>query len=165
MPMTLHQNYRNLKELLSHPEFQRGEHWHQTHFDANEQVIKEGESGTDIFVVLQGTLMVCTDVIVTESRHLQSGLCELFDGEEFALSCFFNDESHSATVKTLTPCKLAVIDSSKLRHFLETRPDIGYCILFHWIEKLLPRLRQDNRRISSIFSWGLKAHKIDVELE
>ena len=165
MPVNLHQNYRNLKELLNHPEFHQGEHWHETHFEANEQVIKEGESGTDIFVVLQGTFMVCTDVKVTESRHLQSGLCELFDGEEFALSCYFNDAPHSATVKTLTPCELAVIDSSKLKRFLETRPDIGYCILFNWIEKLLPRLRLDNRRMSSIFSWGLKAHKIDAELE
>ena len=109
--------------------------------------------------------MVCTDVKVNESRHLQSGLCELFDGEEFALSCFFDDEPHSATVKALTPCDLAVINSIKLKFFLETRPDIGYRIVFHWIEQLLPRLRQDNKRIASIFSWGLKIHKIDVELE
>ena len=90
-----------------------------------------------------------------------SGLCELFDGEEFAHSCFFDDEPHCATVKTVSSCQLAVIDAAKLKQFLDLHPEIGFLLLFHWMKIILPRLRQSNKRFSSLFSWGLKAHQID----
>jgi CRP/FNR family transcriptional regulator, cyclic AMP receptor protein len=160
----MNMNIQSLKDLLSHPEFLEGEHWRKAHYNANNLVIVEGEVNKDIFVVLQGALMVCTDVELSENRHMLSGLCELFDGEEFAQSCFFDDEPHCATVKTLTESDLAVIDAGKLKLFLNQHPDIGYQILYHWIEQLLPRFRKSNKRISSLFSWGLKAHKIDQEM-
>jgi len=127
-------------------------------------VIREGERNHEVYVVLSGSLMVCTDVEVSGSVHLSSGLCELFDGEEFALSCFFDDQPHSASVKTLSECELAVVDAGKLKVFLNQHPDLGYQILFHWLQCLLPRLRMDNRRIATLLGWGLKAHRIDGEL-
>ena len=155
--------YTNLSQLLGHPEFREGIFWHKARYGPNEAIITEGSTGRDIFVVLEGTLMVCTDVQISESRHMNSGLCELFNGEEFAHSCFFDGEPHCATVKTLTSCELAVVSAPRLRSFLDSHPDIGYRILNNWVKRLLPRLRQDNKRISTLFSWGLKAHKIDVD--
>lgn len=156
--------YQTLKQLLDHPEFLEGRYWCRTRFAAGQLVIREGERNSEIYVVLNGSLMVCTDVMVSESLHLSSGLCELFDGEEFALSCFFDDQPHSATVKALTGCELAVVDAGRLKVFLNQHPDLGYRILFHWLHCLLPRLRMDNRRIATLLSWGLKAHRIDGEL-
>ena len=157
-------DFRSLKDLLLHPDFLEGEHWRQAHYDAHELIIVEGEVNKDIYVVLKGSLMVCTDVKLSESRHITSGLCELFDGEEFAQSCFFDDEPHCASVKALSDSELAVIDAKKLKLFLNQHPHIGYQILYHWVEMLLPRFRKSNQRISSLFSWGLKAHKIDHEI-
>ena len=157
-------HYRSLKDLLDHPQFIEGDAWRRAQFDTNEVVIVEGENNNEIYVVLNGKLMVCTDVKISENRHMLSGLCELFDGEEFAHSCFFNDEPHSATVKAMTTCELAVIDARKLKLFLDKNPDIGYQVLYHWLELLLPQFRQGNKRISNLFSWGLKAHKIDQEI-
>ncbi len=157
--------YHSLKDLLEHPGFREGEHWRRWSLGAHQIVFKEGERGSEIYVVLSGTLMVCTDVALDAAHHLQPGICELFDGEEFAQSCFFDDKPHCATVKTLTPCELAAIDAARLKDFLDQRPEIGYRILSHWIEHLIPRLRQSNKRISSLFGWGLKAHKIDADLQ
>jgi len=157
--------YRNLKELLDHPGFGEGDAWRRVSYDANKFVIIEGENSKNIYVVLSGTLMVCTDVMVSESTHMRPGLCELFGGEEFALSCFFDNDPHCATVKTLTACNLAVIDAVKLNSFLESNPAIGYRILYHWIESLLPCLRRSNKRINSLFTWGLKVHGIDQVLD
>lgn len=162
--MAINNDFRSLKDLLSHPEFLEGDYWRQARFNAHEMIIVEGEVNKDIYVVLKGSLMVCTDVQLSENRHMLSGLCELFDGEEFAQSCFFDDEPHCATVKALSDCELAVIDAGKLKHFLNQHSDIGYQILYHWVEMLLPRFRTSNQRISSLFSWGLKAHKIDQEM-
>ncbi|MGZ8897927.1 MAG: Crp/Fnr family transcriptional regulator [Halobacteriota archaeon] len=151
----------SLTTLLDHPEFLEGKFWNRKNYDADQFVFLEGETGREIYVILNGKVSVCTQVKVSEDSHIMSGLCELFDGEEFAHSCFFDDEPHSATVKTVSPCQLAIIDVAKLKQFLDDHPDIGFLLLFHWMKIILPRLRQSNKRFSSLFSWGLKAHQID----
>ena len=152
----------SLTTLLDHPEFLEDEFWYRKNYDADQLVILEGETGKEIYVILNGKVSVCTQVNVSEDRHIISGLCELFDGEEFAHSCFFDDEPHSATVKTVCSCQLAVINAAKLKIFLGEHPDIGFLVLFHWMKTILPRLRQSNKRFSSLFSWGIKAHQIDT---
>jgi CRP/FNR family transcriptional regulator, cyclic AMP receptor protein len=152
----------SLRMLLNHPEFIENECWYRKNYDKDQLVILEGETGNEIYVILNGNVSVCTQVKVSEDRHISSGLCELFDGEEFAHSCFFDDEPHSATIKTVSPCELAVIDAAKLKTFLGEHPDIGFLVLFHWMKMILPRLRQSNRRFTSLFSWGIKAHQIDT---
>ena len=157
--------YHNLKDLLDHPEFQEGLYWFRARYGQGEVILQEGERSQGIYVVLAGSVMVCTDVEVSDSVRLKSGLCELFQGEEFGLSCFFDDKPHSATVKSLDSCELAVIDPGKLKVFLRRYPEIGYQVLFHWMRCLLPRLRADNRRISTLLGWGLKAYRIDADLD
>ena len=162
--MTENISYRTLKDLLAHPEFSEGEIWNQKHYEKNELVIVEGETNNEIYAVISGKLSVCTDVQISENRKMLSGLCELLDGEEFAHSCFFDNEPHSATVKAVTACELAVIDADKLKQFLDNHPEIGYQVMTHWMGLLLPRLRQGNKRFTSLFSWGLKAHKLDSKV-
>ena len=154
----------SLKSLLEHPQFVEGEFWVRKHYQPEELVIVEGEKGNEIYVVLSGKVSVCTHVKISKDRHMLSGLCELFDGEEFSHACFFDDEPHSATVKAIDPCELAVINAEKLKHFLETHSELGFRLLFHWIKIILPRIRQGNKRFSSMFSWGLKAHQIDSDI-
>jgi CRP/FNR family transcriptional regulator, cyclic AMP receptor protein len=162
--MTAAHHYHSLKSLLNHPGFHEGENWHKKTFEAEELVILEGENGHEIYAILSGKVSVCTQVQISESRNMLSGLCELFDGEEFAHSCFFDDEPHSASVKTITSCELAVIDAAKLKIFLQDHPEIGFNLLYYWITMMLPRIRQGNKRFASLFSWGLKAHQLDVSL-
>lgn len=151
----------SLRSLLDHPEFIENEFWTRKNFQENQLIIVEGETGNDIYVILTGKVSVCNNVKISEDRQMLSGLCELFEGQEFAYSCFFDDEPHSASVKTITPCEMAMIDATKLKQFLDSHPEIGFHLLFHWITILLPRLRQSNKRISSLFSWGLKVYQID----
>jgi len=150
-----------LRSLLDHAEFVEGQHWYRKNYDADQMVFLEGSKGKEMYVILSGKVSVCTRVVIDENKQMMSGLCELFDGDEFAHSCFFDDIPHSATVKTITPCHLAVIDAIKLKQFLDDNTEIGYRMLTHWIHSLLPRIREGNKRLSSLFSWGLKAHDMD----
>jgi CRP-like cAMP-binding protein len=150
-----------LKTLLVHPAFSEGEYWSIKDYAADQIVFEEGGKGKEMYVILSGVVSVCTNVEISENRRMRSGICELFDGDEFAHSCFFDDEPHSATIKTVSPCQLAVIDALKLKSFLDKHPEIGYQLLTHWMKLILPRIRQGNKRLSSLFSWGLKAHDID----
>ncbi|MGR8932564.1 MAG: cyclic nucleotide-binding domain-containing protein [Gammaproteobacteria bacterium] len=151
----------SLRALLDHSEFVEGHYWYRKNYDANQIVFLEGSKGKEMFVILNGKVSVCTRVVIDENKQIMSGLCELFDGDEFAHSCFFDDIPHSATVKTIAPCHMAVIDAIKLKEFLDSNTEIGYRILTHWIHNLLPRIREGNKRLSSLFSWGLKAHDMD----
>jgi len=150
-----------LRSLLDHSEFVEGRYWYRKNYDADQIVFLEGSKGKEMYVILSGKVSVCTRVAVGQNKQMMSGLCELFDGDEFAHSCFFDDVPHSATVKTITPCHLAVVDAIKLKQFLDNNTEIGYRILTHWIHSLLPRIREGNQRLSSLFSWGLKAHDMD----
>lgn len=161
MPETHH--YSTLKDLLSHPEFVENINWQRKQYDTNQEVIVEGEALQQIYLILTGTLMVCTGIEVSGGSRISPGLCELSEGEEFGHFCFFDDQPQCATVKATSPCKLVVIDAEKLKIFFNDHPEIGYSIIQHWMKMLLPRLRQGNKRIASLFSWGLKAHKIDKE--
>ncbi|MGR8981660.1 MAG: cyclic nucleotide-binding domain-containing protein [Gammaproteobacteria bacterium] len=154
----------SLKSLLDHPEFTEGEFWHRENFEADRYVFLEGENGNEIYVILDGQVAVCTHVKISDNRQIHPGLCELFEGEEFAHFCFFDDEPHCASVKTISPCQLACIDSAKLKGFLDDHPDIGFQLLCHWMKTVIPWLRQSNKRFSTLLSWGLKAHQIDSNL-
>lgn len=154
----------SLKKLLDHPEFNEGEFWSRSHYKPEQLVIVEGEIGKEIYVIINGKVSVCTDVKISDNRHILSGICELFDGEEFAHSCFFDDEPHSATIKTISECELAVIDANQLKAFLAHHPEIGFSLLYHWAKLMLPMIRQGNKRFSNLFSWGLKAHQLDSKI-
>jgi CRP-like cAMP-binding protein len=156
--------YLTLKDLLGHPEFIENKNWWRKKFDTNQTVIVEGDALQLIYVILTGTLMVCTDIEITGGSRISPGLCELSEGEEFGHFCFFDDQPQCATVKATSACELAIVDADKLKIFFNDHPEIGYSVIQHWMKMLLPRLRQGNKRIASLFSWGLKAHHIDKEL-
>ncbi len=162
--MSNQQQYQTLKSLLSHNEFKENIHWKIKHLSANQTVIVEGESHQQIFVVLEGCLMVSGDIEISDRKRISPGLYKLKEGEEFGHFCFFDDHPHCATVKTLSACKLAIVDVTKLKFFFEKHPEIGYLIVQSWMTALLPRLREGNKRIVNLLGWGLKAHNIDKEL-
>lgn len=154
----------SLSSLLDHPEFIEGEHWSRKYYQPEELIIVEGERGKEIYVILNGQVSVCTRVDIAADRHMVSGLCELFAGEEFSHSCFFDQEPHCASVKALTASELAAIDVDKLKQFLQDNPELGFHLLHHWMSIIIPRVRQSNKRFSSLLSWGLKAYQIDSSL-
>ena len=155
-------NVITLKDLLAHPQFQEGEFWYRQMLPAEYLVFAEGEIGKEIYVILSGKVSVCTRVEISDNRQMLSGLCELYDDDEFAHACFFDDQPHSASIKTVTECELAVIDADKLRLFLDANSELGYRLLTHWMQIILPRLRDGNKRMANLFSWGLKAHDMDT---
>ena len=62
------------------------------------------------------------------------------------------------------PCELLVFDAEALSRYFETHPERGYVVLKDLFGVLNRRLRQADRRVGSLFAWGLKAHGIDRHL-
>ena len=153
-----------LYELLDHPGFKEGVIWTRRTIAANETLFAEGDLGTEVYLILQGSVRVVGNVDLDDQRTVHPGFSDLGEGQVFGELPLFDGEPRSATVVTLTNCELAVLEGERLMSFLDAHPELGYPIFKELIHLLVGRLRQANRRIFSLFAWGLKMQGIDRHL-
>lgn len=153
-----------LHDLLDHPEFAEGALWLRRHFAANHTLFAEGDVGNEVYLVLKGSVRVVGNVDLDHQRTVHPGFSELCEGQVFGELSLFDGQPRSATVMTLTESELAVLEGDKLMAFLEAHPELGYPIFKELIHLLVGRLRQANRRIFSLFAWGLRQRGIDQYL-
>lgn len=150
--------------LLENPDFSEGVYWRHQHVDANRVIFHEGEKGREIYLILSGKVRVIGNVDLDEQRRIKPGFSELSQGELFGELAVFDEEPRSATVVAVSDVELAVVDGDALLKFLDTHPDIGFPIAKELIAMLVLRLRKANKRIFSLFAWGLKSRGIDDHL-
>lgn len=150
--------------LLDHPSFEEGAVWTRRKYAADETVFSEGDQGSQVYLILKGSVRVVGNVDLDDNRTVHPGFSELDEGQVFGELPIFDGEPRSATVVALTDCELAVLEGEQLMAFLDAHPELGYPIFKELIHLLVGRLRQANRRIFSLFAWGLKLRGIDRHL-
>lgn len=133
-------------------------------YAAGDTIIVEGTEDRSIYLVESGTVRVSERVELEDRRHIQPGLCDLGEGEVFGELSLFEAVPRSATVVAVDACRLLVFDGAALADFFDRHPDRGYVVLKGLFDVLSRRLRQADRRLGSLFAWGLKAHGIDQHL-
>jgi len=153
-----------LFQLLRHPGFREGVHWRRRRLGPDAVVFSEGDAGRDVYLVLEGRVRVVGNVDLDAHRRLHPGFSDLGPGEVFGELALFDRQPRSATVTTVAPTELAVLDGERLLAFLDAHPEVGYPIFKELIFLLAGRLRQANRRVFSIFAWALRERGIDREL-
>ena len=153
-----------IRALLDHPGFQEGSHWQRRRVAGGQAVFREGEAGTELFLILAGSVRVVGEVALEARRRIQSGLCDLPTGALFGEVALFDQGPRSATVVAVEDTELAVIDGERLLRFFEANPEIGYNILKKLITVMVGRIRATNKKLVSLFAWGLKAHQIEQHL-
>ncbi len=153
-----------LFDLLQHPEFIEGRHWRKARYDANTPIFSEGDSGRELYLVLDGTLRVLGKLDLDAQRHIQPGFGELGPRDIFGELVLFDEMTRSATVMTVSESELAVLDGDELLRFLDAHPEIGYPLLKELMTVMVGRLRKANQRIFSLFAWGLKSKGLDTLL-
>lgn len=150
--------------LLAHPDFQEGVHWQKKAFPSGAEIVKQGEVSSNLYIVQKGTLRVVGKVAIGDQRQVSPGVCDLAEGQIFGELVLFDDQPRSASVIAVTDCELLVVNGGHLMTFLETHPDTGFRVLRALMTMLVSRLRSTNKKIFSLFAWGLKAHNIDEHL-
>jgi CRP-like cAMP-binding protein len=153
-----------IKALLDHPDFREGSHWHRRRAAAGEAVFREGEMGSELFLILEGSVRVVSEVELEAHRRIQPGLCDLQAGSLFGELALFDQGPRSATVVTVGESELVVIDGERLLQFFEANPEIGYNILKKLLIVMVGRLRSTNKKLVTLFAWGLKVHQIEQYL-
>ncbi len=154
----------NIERILRDPLFvERGIATHQT-YDTGSPIVREGSTGRGLFLLEKGTARVTERVQLENQRHIQPGLCDLQACDVFGELSLFESAPRSASVVALEPCELLLFDAEKLVDYLDQHPEQGYPVLKDLFSMLSKRLRQTDKRLGSLFAWGLKAHGIDTHL-
>lgn len=156
--------YSILHKLIENPGFIEGEHWQRLAFPTNDVIIYEGDPGRKLYLVLKGRARITARLQLEDGRNIKPGFFELGEGEFFGEMALFDHHPHSATVTALLDCELAAIDGEKMMAFLEQHPDLGFQVLREIAAILVQRIRATNKKMFSIFAWGLKAHGIENHL-
>jgi CRP-like cAMP-binding protein len=93
---------------------------HLAEYPAGTVIIKEGDEGNHMYVVLEGEL-----VISLKNKTLASSL----PGEIVGEMALINSDIRSATVTAKTDCRLALIDQASFRSLLQYVPEFSQHVM------------------------------------
>jgi len=154
----------NIHTILSDPQLIESGIAQRRVYDTGEPIITEGSTDRNVYLILRGSVRVAGRIEIEGHRHIQPGLCDLSAGEIFGELSLFESGPRSASVAAIASCELLVFDAEALAAHFDRHPEEGYLVLKWLFSVLNGRLRQADRRLESVFAWGLKAHGIDNHL-
>lgn len=109
-------------------------------------VVSEGEPALSMYLVLEGTLRIYASD--EDGREVQFNV--IAAGEYFGESMLAG-QTRSASVQTLTRCRLCMITRDDFQALLVARPDLA----FHLIQTLIQRVRVLSRNVQGLVSMDV----------
>lgn len=126
-------------------------------FPSDHQIMKEGESGSSLFILLSGEVEVTKSLVFRTGSAspdpLDKSLIRVTSksypcfGE---MSLFEKNSARNATVRTITQCKFAVIELADLVRLSETDYEIGYRTFLNIAWVLSDRLNKTNNDLLKV---------------
>jgi CRP-like cAMP-binding protein len=110
--------------------------------------ILQDETGDFLVVLLEGRASV-------ERQHPGGGVTRLFEaraGDLLGEMALFDGGPRFCACRTLTPCTLAVLDSSGLNRLLADDPALAAAVLASITRRMSLRLRQTGARLSALLA-------------
>ena len=104
-------------------------------FKANQEVIREGDPGDTLYLILEGEVAI----IKNQSDGGQIELDHIGAQDYFGEMALFEDIPRTATVRTLSPCRMLVLHKHAFNEIVREYPQIALeiCkVLGHRIRKL-----------------------------
>lgn len=110
-------------------------------FPRNTIVVLEGDIAETLYVILEGQVRV----FVADEEGKEAELNVMGPGEYFG-ELMLGSPRRTASVKTLTPAKLCVVQREDFERVLAARPDIA----FHLVHTLIHRIRTLTTSVSNL---------------
>ena len=117
-----------------------------------QDVLKQGELGSEMFFVLEGELRVRLMIAGKESV-----LTTLLPGEFFGEMALFDDGARSADVVTNQDCVLLKLTGPLLEKLRAQAPDVATYFLFALARSMAARIRADNKRFRDSVNFARSA--------
>lgn len=121
-----------------------GSHMDVRVYEKGDCILREGERGDSMFVIISGQVKVYSVESGDGSREVI--LKTLGPGEFFGELPLFDQEPRSASVAAMDQCRLQILSYASFRRSIETSPDIAQRVM----ETLARRLRAATRKIGDL---------------
>lgn len=138
-----------------------GSYLRATDYDEGQVVIWEGKPHEDLFVLVEGSVVV-TEVVRGE---VESVLARLGPGTHFGELDFIDGRNASATVTAERPSRVIAVSSQRLHAILDEDGQLFGKIAWALLTDLAAKLRATNLRFLEAVTWGLDAAAIDPARE
>ncbi|MGH7738537.1 MAG: cyclic nucleotide-binding domain-containing protein [bacterium] len=115
------------------------------HYSKGETIIREGEAGGHLHVIIGGS----AEVSLKKAKNDRSRyLADLERGSIFGEMSVFDLAPYSATVKAREDCSVHVIKGEDFKKFLKNNPVEAYVVFSALVKQLSSRLRRTNLAFS-----------------
>jgi serine/threonine protein phosphatase PrpC len=108
-------------------------------YDAGQTVIKEGEAGEELYIVLAGRVTVSTD---------GTDIVDLQPGVHFGEMALVDQSPRSATIKAKESTRLLVVQRRSFYTLIRKEPVLAVKLLWSFVQVLSRRLRDTNEQLS-----------------
>ena len=121
-----------------------GSHMDVRVYEKGDCILREGDRGDSMFVIISGQVKVYS--VESGDRSREVILKTLGPGEFFGELPLFDQEPRSASVAAMDQCRLQILSYASFRRSIETSPDIAQRVM----ETLARRLRAATRKIGDL---------------
>lgn len=131
----------------------------EIHFSAGEYIIREGEKGNEVYLVIEGRMEISKR---DESTGVQHHIHTMGIGETFGEQTLIDKSPRSASVKALENSKVLALNLLKLSQLPEQKPLFAQLII-NIAGKLSERLRKTSELTVKTLQAKLKAEEDRLE--
>lgn len=125
----------------------------EVRFNKNEIIMKEGEVGDEIYIVIEGTVEVAKNLILDETAGDENLTNKVFtklraeDHPVFGEIALLEESERTATIKAMTDCVFYKIKKDNFLKLADADHELGYKILLNMARIVSSRLRKSNEDI------------------
>ena len=130
--------------------------FHEKDLEAGEEVISEGASGDEMFILIRGKVRVSKAMVLkgvklplVEMKKPRKVLATL-EGEIFPIfgdMALLDEDVRSATVETLEPSTFLVMNRERFLELAGSHPDVGCRMLLALGKRLASMVRKNNHEL------------------
>lgn len=124
-----------------------------------EALFREGESGTQLFFIRSGTVIVSKHV----AGRVEQVLARLGPGDFFGEMSLFDGQPRSATIQAETDTVLYWLDRANLDRLIEQNPRAATAFFTQLVQVFIKRLRDSSDLVAEVTRWGLEATGLNVD--
>jgi CRP-like cAMP-binding protein/sugar phosphate isomerase/epimerase len=117
-------------------------------YDEDQLIFAEGDDADGAYYIMEGSVKAFT----FSSDYKEIELGELRKGEVFGEMALIDDQKRSASILTITPCKMGFIDKKAFNEFIKSRSALAFrlmgfiCLSLFWRILRLDKIYADIKR-------------------
>lgn len=132
---------------------------HEKVLKKGQVLFREGDTGEEMYVVRQGTIVISKAV----TGRVEQVLARLGPGDFFGEMSLFDHSPRSATIQADTDAGLLALDRDNLNLLIEVNPRAAAAFFHSLVQVFIERLRDSGNLVAEVTRWGLEATGLDME--